>query len=345
MKAVCLISSFLLLNTPILPAVGQQPTCKHPIGIWKAEDGGTITITSVDGSTGEIRGVYQLASPDLNVSSPLTGWLSLPGGANSAALALSSGNASSGHVVSWTGYCRTAANGPTLHLLSPQVHAEADSVQNRLPIMTTWAAVVGTEPEHMALAKKLTGVPGTDIGSASCPLEGKTKSGGVPKPNMVSLNLFKNRITEPGTGDFNTEVTLAKMLNSKDDSDLFDQHNAGTITGVIFRVQPEKGETCNCNSTDPVDWDYHIYIGTESAKSIFDCAVVEITPYSRFIHPEWTLQYVTSLTGKTVQVSGWLMYDFEHKPQSFDTKPKTKQPFRHTVWEIHPVTAVSLGAN
>jgi hypothetical protein len=344
MKAVCIVAGFLLLNTLVLPALAQQPTCQHPVGLWKAEDGGTITISSVDPSTGEIRGVYQLTSSAQNVSSPLTGWQSLPGGADSAALALSSGNVSSGHVVSWTGYCRMESNGPTLHLLSPQLHAE-DSTQRSLTLMTTWTLVAATEPQHMALAKKLDGVPGTDIGSASCPLEGRTKSGGVPKANMIALNLFKNRTTEPASGDFDAQVTLAKMLNSKDDSDLFDQHTAATITGVIFGVKPEAGESCNCNSTDSVDWDYHIYIGTASAKSIFDCAVVEMTPYSRFIHPEWTLQYVKSLTGKKVQVTGWLLYDFEHKPQSFETNPNTKAPFRHTVWEIHPVTAVSLGAN
>ena len=32
---------------------------------------------------------------------------------------------------------------------------------------------------------------------------------------MVALNLFKNRTTEPVSGDFDAQVTLAKMLNSR----------------------------------------------------------------------------------------------------------------------------------
>ncbi len=187
--------------------------------------------------------------------------------------------------------------------------------------------------------------PATGIGSASCPYEGLSKNGNPPAQKMVALNLLKNRTSEPEGSDLNSQVTLSAMLNSKDDPNRFDEQQGATITGVLFDVRAEKGESCNCYSPDPNDWDYHIYIGKANAQSIFDCAVVEMTPYSRSIHPEWTLAYVKSLKGKQVQVTGWLLYDFEHKSQSYETNPNPGTKARHTVWEIHPVTSLTEGAN
>jgi hypothetical protein len=262
---------------------------------------------------------------------------------HSAAFTWSANTGHSGYVISWTGYCRQEQGIPTIRALSDRAPVQPDSGLGHLPEeMTVWVPSESDEPAHlMAVVRAERTTPATGIGSASCPYEGKTKVGGQPLPKLVALDLLKNRTKKPGSGDFNTGVTLEAMLNSRDDPNKFDQQQGAAITGVLFDVKAEKGETCNCFSTNPNDWDYHIYIGTASSQSIFDCAVVEMTPYSRSIHPEWTLAYIRSLKGKNVKVTGWLLYDFEHKGQSYETNPSTGAPNRHTVWEIHPVTALS----
>ena len=55
------------------------------------------------------------------------------------------------------------------------------SSQHSLTVMTTWTLVASIQPQHMALATKLHGVPGTDIGSASCPLEGTRQKWRCPQ--------------------------------------------------------------------------------------------------------------------------------------------------------------------
>jgi hypothetical protein len=174
-----------------------------------------------------------------------------------------------------------------------------------------------------------------------CPPQGRASNGNDPPQKIFDLNILKNRNKKPKPPDIDQGVTLDKMLNSHDDLSLFNENMAATITGVLFDVRQEKKETCNCNSSNSKDWDFHMYISNGNAQSIFDCAVIEITPYSRRIHPEWTLDFVKGLKGKQVKVTGWLLYDFEHKGQSFETNPTTGVRARHTVWEIHPVTGLT----
>jgi hypothetical protein len=353
MKNIRTFCTCLFFVVQVMTTKGQSPTCLHPIGTWKGGGNSQMNILWVDSATGEIKGTYHSGMTDAGQSAPLSGWMTIAPVADdehSRAFTWSSGTVSSGSIVSWTGYCRQEQGIPTIRALSERARVQPDSGLDHLipdhlvTEMTVWvASSAAEEPHHMALTRAVRAAPATGIGSASCPYEGKTKKGDPPAAKLIALDLLKNRTNEPGAGDLNSGVTLAGMLNSKDDPNIFDEHQGATITGVLFDVKPEKGETCNCFSTNPNDWDYHIYIGNANAKSIFDCAVVEMTPYSRSIHPEWTLSYVKSLKGKQVQVTGWLLFDFEHLGQSYETNPSTGAPNRHTVWELHPVTTLSAG--
>ena len=342
-RAFC---TFLFVIAQVMSTKGQSPTCLHPLGSWKGDGGGQIEILWADSATGEIKGTYHPANMDATQSAPLSGWISVAPVAepqHPSAFTWTSGAVSTGYVVSWTGYCRQEQGVATIRALSERAQVQPDSgADHLLTEMTVWVAstTVG-QPHPMALTRAVRAAPATGIGSASCPYEGKAKNGNPPAAKLIAINLLKNRTNEPAGSDLNPAVTLAGMLNSKDDPNIFDEQKGATISGVLFDVRAEKGESCNCYSTDPNDWDYHIYIGKANAKSIFDCAVVEMTPYSRSIHPEWTLSFVKSLKGKPVQVTGWLLFDFEHLGQSYETNPNTGARNRHTVWELHPVTTLS----
>jgi Avidin family len=346
MKNIWAFCSFLFFIAQVIPTKGQSPTCLHPVGTWKGKDNSQINILWVDSATGEIKGTYRPAITDAAQSAPLSGWISVASGADDqhpSAFTWSSGAVPAGYMVSWTGYCRQEQGIATIRALSESVQVQPDSgVDHLITEMTVWVASAAAGQAHqMAMTKAVRPAPATGIGSASCPYEGKAKNGNPPAAKLVAINLLKNRTNEPAGSDLNPAVTLSGMLNSKDDPNIFDEQQGATISGVLFDVRAEKGESCNCYSTDPNDWDYHIYIGNANAKTIFDCAVVEMTPYSRSIHPEWTLSYVKSLKGKQVQVTGWLLFDFEHTGQSYETNPNTAARNRHTVWEIHPVTTLS----
>ena len=51
-----------------------------------------------------------------------------------------------------------------------------------------------------------------------------------------------------------------------------------------------------------------------------------------------------SIKGKTVKFRGWLMFDLDHVSEAINTKPAhpAKAPWRMTVWEIHPITAMEI---
>jgi hypothetical protein len=346
MKKIRLFCTFLFVIAQVMSTKCQSPTCLHPVGSWKGDGNSQIDILWVDSATGEIKGTYHSAITDATQSAPLSGWVTVAPVAELSHQSAFTWTATvaSGCVVSWTGYCRQEQGVPTIRALSEraQVQPTDSGVDHLLTAMTVWvASTTAGQPHQMAMVRAARAAPATGIGSASCPYEGKAKNGNPPAAKLIAINLLKNRTNEPAGSDLIPAVTLAGMLNSKDDPNIFDEQKGATISGVLFDVRAEKGESCNCYSTDPNDWDYHIYIGNANAKSIFDCAVVEMTPYSRSIHPEWTLSYVKSLKGKQVQVTGWLLFDFEHVGQSYETNPNTGARNRHTVWEIHPVTTLS----
>ncbi len=172
------------------------------------------------------------------------------------------------------------------------------------------------------------------VKAAVCP-----KEGDATDDKRKNTNINKNRSTIPATSDFDESVTIFKMLNSQDDANAFNESKAATITGYLFKAKDEGPESCNCHSADKSDYDIHIFIApTKSANSIGECVVIEITPWVKKLHPDWTSAYLNSIAGHKVNVSGWLLYDWEHKAQSAASHPDLERPARGTVWEIHPIS-------
>jgi hypothetical protein len=180
---------------------------------------------------------------------------------------------------------------------------------------------------------------GLSLNAKDCPVNGKKKDGRVPPLKNQELNRKKNRSSQPGDADFDPSVTIRKMINSEDDTASFDDSKAVTITGYMFSAKKEGGESCNCYASDDAHHDIHVFIApNKSATSIGECVVVEVTPWTKSNLPDLTVQYFNSIKKHKVKVTGWLMYDFEHKNMSAAWNPDNTDPKRATVWEVHPIT-------
>lgn len=349
MKRASIVCSLLPGLLVCLSAMAQQPDCRNPVGDWQDKGRNKLAVQTLDSATGEIKGIYQPAGVPDAQGARLSGWLSVipASGGRGDFTGIAFSASVDQKVVSWTGYCQTVSGVPTITALSQSVQSNADTLDDHIVShITTFipseiALVTGVADSGAMLMAATT----TNPSIPACQMQGGDGQGNPPKARLISLNQMKNRNSTPHGAQVNMNVSLTSLLNSQDDPAIFNQHQGATITGVLFGVKQEKGESCNCESKDPKDWDFHIYIGDANAKSIFDCVVVEMTPFSRALHPEWTLDFVQHLKGKTVQVTGWLMYDFEHTGQSFESNPDTHQRNRHTVWELHPVTAVNIVSN
>ncbi len=172
--------------------------------------------------------------------------------------------------------------------------------------------------------------------SQPCPPKGDSHS-----QRTQQLDIRKNRTTTPAS--FDNTITLDKILSPGKDLNRFSNDAGAKIEGYIISVIPEGGESCNCHSNDSADYDYHIYLSqSQNIIKHRNCIVVEITPKSRTLHPEWTEVFLNGLIGKKVSVGGWMLYDFKHKANSLRDNPNGTKVWRNTCWEVHPVTSINV---
>ena len=109
---------------------------------------------------------------------------------------------------------------------------------------------------------------------------------------------------------------------------------------------PEGRESCNCDSTQPAQIDFHIWLLFAANDNRKDAIVVEMTPRVREHHPTWTVDMLTSIANQKlpVRISGWLMYDGQH-PEQLPPGSPAQPPTRATLWEIHPIMKVEFKQN
>jgi hypothetical protein len=180
------------------------------------------------------------------------------------------------------------------------------------------------------------------INGRTCPLEGDARSADVK-----DLNRLKGRYHSPVTSDIDPTVTLTAMAAPGDDEDRFDVKSAATVTGFVLEVMVGGKETCNCHAIAEDERDTHIALTLSEDGEKKQSVVAEVTPRTRFLHKQagedWTTETLKrNLTGKWVEVTGWLLFDFEHIHQAENTNPGNRANWRATCWEIHPVTSIKV---
>jgi hypothetical protein len=164
------------------------------------------------------------------------------------------------------------------------------------------------------------------------------------------LNSLKNRDKSPFTTTKYASVaalnaTLPRLPEKKVHRDKWSteaqdaaaiwERRAVTVEGyLVYQAVRQSQEACNCKSK--TDRDYHLWLADApslSKKSRAKAMVVEISPRMLPKHPNWPTVLRTLIESKTkVRISGWPMWDQEHKAHLGST--------RGTLWEIHPIHRV-----
>jgi hypothetical protein len=109
------------------------------------------------------------------------------------------------------------------------------------------------------------------------------------------------------------------------------------LSAYLVIAKDEGSESVNCGGADGID--IHISLGPKSAHPTqYDGIVAEMIP--QLPRPAgWDAITLNRLAGKQVLVVGGLTYDNEHFVNDNAASPKTGQPERFSLWELHPITA------
>lgn len=176
-----------------------------------------------------------------------------------------------------------------------------------------------------------------------CGMEGDARS-----PGVRALNRLKNRVTAPTPAEINPKVTLAAMLAPGNDIGRWKVRYGATITGYVEDVKVGGIETVNCHARDPQHRDTHIELVLAPMDSgAVQRVIVEVTPRWRAMMVEkgvnWSTRAIRDrFLGRWVKVTGWMLFDVEHKNESENTAPGRPRNWRATAWEIHPVTNIEV---
>ena len=175
-----------------------------------------------------------------------------------------------------------------------------------------------------------------------CGLEGSAK-----RVNDKQFNYFKNRSIAPTPAQINPNFNWTTLSEMADDRDKFSNENGVILRGYVLRVSMSAAETCNCNSKTPEFRDTHLIITPNSTQTgVLNQVVIEVTPRMRAIMKargiDWSQEALRKLRGKTIEVEGWLFYDYNHGNQSAKVRQKKRGVTRSTAWEIHPITRLTV---
>ena len=208
--------------------------------------------------------------------------------------------------------------------------------QNQTPKVQT------QEPQETESVEQGTGQE-TTSSDIDCPLEGSARN-----EQLRELNKLKNRSSIPEVQDFDTSVSLAKMLAPGDDRDRFSTDKAAEIIGYVADVKVGGVETCNCKAKDPDHRDTHIeLVLNPMSYTNIQKVIIEVTPRMRNMMKakgvDWSTRGLRDkILGRWIMVKGWMLFDIEHEHQAENTNPGGDRNWRGTCVELHPITEMQV---
>jgi hypothetical protein len=119
------------------------------------------------------------------------------------------------------------------------------------------------------------------------------------------------------------------------------------VVGYVADVKMGGVETVNCHARSILGRDTHIDLTLSAADAYNEAThvIVEVTPRWRTAMAAKGIDWETDtlrerLLGRCVKVTGWLLFDAEHRRQSQNTADAGAHAWRATAWEIHPITFI-----
>ena len=243
-----------------------------------------------------------------------------------------------------------------------------------------WIPAADVIPRSQAPGANAPGTPGaapkscpTTLGSCSLvgcssnpnhpsdPGLNRVKNAPFPKKNPTAIPLTWNAIGELQTfvdkshlpTGFSTALTPAqrkRLQNISTSAGKLSEGSVVSIEGFIsLPANPTAGnphpggpESCNCGLSGAANLDYHINISKDKTSDEFHGIVAEITPRLRL--PQYSLARITQLEQQRthVRITGRLLLDNVHKPRPDASAPSGGNPARVSIWEIHPVSAITV---
>lgn len=243
-----------------------------------------------------------------------------------------------------------------------------------------WIPAADVIPRSRAPGANAPGTPGATPKScpktlAACSLEGcssnpdhpsdpglnRVKNAPFPKKIPAATPLTWNAIGELQkfvdqshlpTG-FSTALTPAQRKRLQKISTSAGPLSEGSVVSVegfiSLPANPTTGnphpggpESCNCGLSGATNIDYHINVSKDKTSDEFHGIVAEITPRLR-LH-QYSLARITQLEHQRthVRITGRLLLDNVHKPRPDASAPSGGNPARVSIWEIHPVSAITV---
>src|SRR5262249_19606040 len=108
------------------------------------------------------------------------------------------------------------------------------------------------------------------------------------------------------------------------------------VVGFLVKWKDEGAESCNCELPHVENHDVHLPFTVNAGEGESDSVVMEITPRVKRSKTHWQHRWLQPSEDdhRPIRVSGWLMLDPKH--------PEMLDDFRHTLWEVHPITKVEV---
>lgn len=178
---------------------------------------------------------------------------------------------------------------------------------------------------------------------ANCPPKGDSAV-----LTVQHLNVLKRRMTTPSAEEMDHTATMAALTLRSDDTTRWNAAKGATLEGYVADVKVGGVESVNCHTHQTAYRDTHIEL-TLMPNDLDETTyvIVEVTPQVRqhmaASGTDWSTATLRKrLLGKWVRVTGWLLFDTEHAGNAANTNPEGKHNWRATVWEIHPITSITL---
>ena len=168
----------------------------------------------------------------------------------------------------------------------------------------------------------------------TCPVTGDNTGTTKAALHHQQVDSYKNRGTTPKNY---MKIEFSNMTGLTVDKTM-SWDMAVYVDGYILEVQDGGSESCNCHSKDFKDT--HIYlVQTANETDKGNAIIVEATP--RFRELLGTTAQLKKYVGKHVRIYGYLFRDDEHKANSTVDEGNGNH-WRHTVWEVHPITKIEI---